>query len=182
MDCPDLLLNILEMWMCLLFRSLPSQLLEEWLPVSSREEEKKEEERALNIASPLDTGSKNKREWLDLSTSSDPLIHDYLASGDRRRGEVDYTQRPSQQQLAQRPPQDQAEEVQNAYAEGQKAHQREMEAKRNKHGKIWKKKEQELVIPAGAVIFGTTLVAVVAVFWFGVSKRGGKAQRPSWRW
>jgi len=173
MDCPDLLLNILEMWMCLLFRSLPHQLLDEWLPVSSCKEESKEEESALNIASPLDTGSNNKREWLDLSTSTDPLVHDYLANGDRKRGEVDYAQRPSQQ-LAQRLLQDQAEEVRKAYVEGQKAHQKEMEAKKKKYGKSWKKEEQELVTPVNAVFLGMTIVAVVTVFWFRGSRGGGK--------
>jgi hypothetical protein len=85
MDCPDLLLNILEMWTCLIFRTLPPQTLEEWLPNDGiiNKGRKTGQEGAfggLNIACPLDHGEK-QREWLDLSESGDPLIRDYLGLG-----------------------------------------------------------------------------------------------------
>ncbi|KAF2034962.1 hypothetical protein EK21DRAFT_55297 [Setomelanomma holmii] len=85
MDSPDLLLNILEMWTCLIFRTLPTQTLEEWLPSdgtinTSRRMGLEGEFGGLNIASPLDHGEK-QREWLDLSDSPDPLIRDYLGLG-----------------------------------------------------------------------------------------------------
>lgn len=74
MDCPDLLLNVLEMWMCLLLRSLPTQTLEEWLPEGVKAEKNFG---MLNIASPLDHGD-TEREWVDLSEFSDPLMQDYF--------------------------------------------------------------------------------------------------------
>jgi hypothetical protein len=74
MDRPNLLLNVLEMWMAMIFRSLPKQVLEPWsLP-------KTENERmfgALNISSPLDHGAK-EREWVDLSKCNDHLVREYL--------------------------------------------------------------------------------------------------------
>lgn len=101
MDSPDLLLNVLETWMCLVFRTLPKQLLEEWLPDDgtinkSRKEGQEGAFGGLNIACPLDHGEK-QREWLDLSESDDPLIRDYLGLGrqmsdneQRKRSDVQY--------------------------------------------------------------------------------------------
>jgi hypothetical protein len=85
MDCPDLLLNVLEMWMCLVFRTLPPQTLEVWLPTDGSVHQGHKsglegEFGGLNIACPLDQGEK-QREWLDLSDSDDPLIRDYLSGG-----------------------------------------------------------------------------------------------------
>lgn len=85
MDCPDLLLNVLEMWTCLIFRTLPPQTLEEWLPsdgtITSRRKSGLEGEfGGLNIACPLDHGERT-RDWLDLSDSDDALIRDYLGLG-----------------------------------------------------------------------------------------------------
>ena len=82
MDQPELLLNVLEMWMCLTFRSLPTQTLDTWLTglegVSKERKEGKEGQfGGLNIASPLDQGDK-AREWVDLGDSDDPLVLDYL--------------------------------------------------------------------------------------------------------
>lgn len=48
---PDLVMNVLETWCCLLFRSLPKATLEEWLG-SDLEEGLP----SLNVALPLDTG------------------------------------------------------------------------------------------------------------------------------
>lgn len=101
MDSPDLLLNLIEMWMCLVFRTLPPQLQEEWLPDDgtvnkSKKDGKEGEYGGLNIASPLDHAEK-EREWLDLSEIEDPLIRDYLGLGrqlseaeQRKRSEVQY--------------------------------------------------------------------------------------------
>jgi hypothetical protein len=85
MDCPDLLLNVLEMWMCLVFRSLPLQTLDIWLPEDGtlkkgRKSGQEGEFGGLNVASPLDQGEK-QREWLDLSECEDPLIREYLGRG-----------------------------------------------------------------------------------------------------
>ncbi|KAF1841032.1 uncharacterized protein K460DRAFT_371030 [Cucurbitaria berberidis CBS 394.84] len=83
MDCPDLLLNLLEMWMCLAFRTLPSQTLDVWLSEmegvnKGRKEGKEGEIGGLNIASPLDHGVK-QTEWIDLSDSDDPLVLEYMS-------------------------------------------------------------------------------------------------------
>jgi hypothetical protein len=80
MDDPALLLNLLEMWMCLVFRTLPPQTLAEYLPsaVDAKPRVGKEGEfGGLNIASPLEQGT---GAWtqVDLSESQDPLVRDYL--------------------------------------------------------------------------------------------------------
>lgn len=90
MEDPGLMLNVLEMWVCLIFRTLPAQLLEEWLPdhpsVSKEQKEGKEGVfGGLNIACPLDNGMR-EREWIDLSGSDDPLVREYLGF-DRLRDE-----------------------------------------------------------------------------------------------
>ncbi|KAH7095856.1 hypothetical protein FB567DRAFT_460932 [Paraphoma chrysanthemicola] len=102
MDCPDLLLNILEMWTCLIFRTLPPQTLEEWLPsdgtITTRKKSGLEGEfGGLNIACPLDHGEKT-RDWLDLSDSDDALIRDYLGLGRQttKKKEVEDDDGPAQ--------------------------------------------------------------------------------------
>ncbi|UPX11052.1 uncharacterized protein EKO05_0001676 [Ascochyta rabiei] len=83
MDDPGLLLNVLEMWMCLVFRSLPVATLKEWIPVgvsSGRREGKEGEFGGLNIRSPLDQGD-GRAGWIDLSTNEDPLVREYLGVG-----------------------------------------------------------------------------------------------------
>ncbi len=89
MDRPDLLLNILEMWMCLVFRALPPQTLETWLGGTEDTATVKKENQGgnfggLNIASPLDQGAKIK-EWIDLSGSDDPLVLDYIGIGSKSK-------------------------------------------------------------------------------------------------
>lgn len=86
MDAPELLLNLLEMWMALVFRSLPIQILEAWVPDdvnSSRKEGKEGEFGGLNIAIPLDQGGR-EREWVDLSECGDPLVLEYLGIIDKK--------------------------------------------------------------------------------------------------
>ncbi|KAF2632108.1 hypothetical protein BU25DRAFT_325384, partial [Macroventuria anomochaeta] len=83
MDNPDLLLNVLEMWMGLMFRSLPASMLEEWMPEGispARKEGKEGVFGGLNIRSPLDQGD-SKAEWVDLSESDDLLVREYLGIG-----------------------------------------------------------------------------------------------------
>jgi hypothetical protein len=81
MDDPALLLNLLEMWMCLIFRTLPPQMLTEWMPAdvdAKRKLGKEGEFGGLNIASPLEQGA-GGRTWVDLSDNRDPLVRDYLS-------------------------------------------------------------------------------------------------------
>ena len=77
MEEPDLLLNVLEMWMCLVFRTLPRQTLEEWLPPGVRREG---DMGALNIQSPLENweGPGRKRERVDLRNAEDPLVREWV--------------------------------------------------------------------------------------------------------
>jgi hypothetical protein len=84
MDAPDLLLNVLEMWVCLVFRSLPDAVLEEWVPEheavsKGRKEGKEGVYWGLNVACPLDNGG--ERRFVDLSESQDPLVQEYLKQG-----------------------------------------------------------------------------------------------------
>lgn len=83
MDAPDLLSNVMEMWMCLVFRSLPVQVMEEWIPEGvdkGRKEGKEGVFGGLNIRSPLDQGN-SRAEWIDLSDSDDPLVREYMGVG-----------------------------------------------------------------------------------------------------
>ncbi|KAF2279625.1 uncharacterized protein EI97DRAFT_359341, partial [Westerdykella ornata] len=84
MDQPDLLLNVLEAWCCLLFRCLPPKLLKECLPPGIRAESKDLQNVALNVANPLDQGDKGSMQWVDLSGTQDPLIQEYLKEVERR--------------------------------------------------------------------------------------------------
>lgn len=80
MDEPALLLNLLEMWMGLVFRALPAVTLEEWIPegISSKRKEGKEGVfGGLNIRCPLDQGD-SKAGWVDLSENDDPLVREYV--------------------------------------------------------------------------------------------------------
>jgi hypothetical protein len=89
MDDPGLLLNVLEMWMGLVFKSLPASMLEEWLPdgVSKAKEGKEGVFGGLNIRCPLDQGD-SKSEWIDLSESDDPLVREYLSVDAAKASEV----------------------------------------------------------------------------------------------
>ncbi|KAF2120871.1 hypothetical protein BDV96DRAFT_641522 [Lophiotrema nucula] len=82
-DQPQLILNILEMWCCLLLRSLPEETLQKYLPPSSNGDGFPG---GLNIASPLDHGEQGRRDWIDLSKSKDPLVLEYL-----ERSAIDFT-------------------------------------------------------------------------------------------
>jgi hypothetical protein len=73
---PDFVMNLLEMWCCLLFRSLPLNALEEWI---QGEEEFYLNVPSLNVALPLDNGddkaSKRAINWL--KDARDPLARGY---------------------------------------------------------------------------------------------------------
>ncbi|KAJ4991288.1 hypothetical protein SVAN01_03186 [Stagonosporopsis vannaccii] len=80
MDDPALLLNLLEMWMGLVFRTLPTAMMEEWMPGDispNRKEGKEGVFGGLNIRCPLDQGD-IKACWVDLSESDDPLVREYV--------------------------------------------------------------------------------------------------------
>ncbi|KAF2745534.1 hypothetical protein M011DRAFT_469588 [Sporormia fimetaria CBS 119925] len=87
MDRPDLVLNFLEAWCCLLFRCLPPTLLRQYLPEHvDAVKEGKEANQALNVANPLDNGeTENPREFVDLYESEDPLVLEYLHELERKR-------------------------------------------------------------------------------------------------
>jgi len=92
MDHPELVLNVLEMWMCLMFRSLPEDTLKEWLPDDVLVDKKKLTAKegvigGLNVASPLDQGVEMKeRGFVDLSEEDDPVILDYLKEMQGKKG------------------------------------------------------------------------------------------------
>lgn len=95
MDDPALLLNVLEMWMCVVFRSLPAAILEEWVPKGIDPKMREGREGVfggLNIKSPLDHRDA-KSSFVDLSGSDDPLVREYLsvsvAESERRKGPMD---------------------------------------------------------------------------------------------
>lgn len=70
----DLVLNVLETWCCLLFRSLPKATLEEWLGTGLEEGIP-----SLNIALPLDTGDEmaSKTAFELLKHSEEVLAKEY---------------------------------------------------------------------------------------------------------
>lgn len=88
-DDMALLMNVLELWMCLVFRSLPMQVLEEWLPDDGSVERKRKVGKegvvgGLNVACPLDQGRED-RAFVDLSDDEDPLVRAYLKEVRRKR-------------------------------------------------------------------------------------------------
>ena len=93
MDHPELVMNVLEMWMCLMFRTLPEDTLKEWLPDDVLVDKKKLTAKegvvgGLNVASPLDQGVEMKeRDFVDLSEEDDPIIRDYLKDVRRKKGD-----------------------------------------------------------------------------------------------
>lgn len=82
MDNEPLLLNVLEMWMCLVFRCLPAATLEEWLP---GDVEVRGGLGVLNIQAPVENGMEGgARERVDLSRDRDPLVRGWA---EIKRGE-----------------------------------------------------------------------------------------------
>lgn len=94
MDDPALLSNLLEMWMGLVFRTLPAAMLKEWIPegISPKKKEGKEGVfGGLNIRCPLDQGA-GKADWVDLSESDDPLVREYVGVSAVTQEEVESQQ------------------------------------------------------------------------------------------
>jgi len=83
MDQPDLFLNVLETWCCLLFRCLPPKVLAQYLPPGTIDD-RDFESGALNIANPLDHGGDSAWDYVDLKESRDPLVLDYLREVERK--------------------------------------------------------------------------------------------------
>jgi hypothetical protein len=176
MDSPDLLLNLIEMWMCLVFRTLPTQTLEVWLPDDgtinkSRREGKEGEFGGLNIATPLDHGEK-EREWLDLSESDDPLIREYLGLG-RKLSSVEERKRSEIQYLKTEPKE---EEKQEREEDAPVQERRAQYTKRAKSYNTWRAQQDN---PSQAVGF---LFAVAIGIAIGAALlRSGGGPRPSGR-
>ena len=98
-DQVALLMNVLEMLMALLFRSLPVESLRQWLPDGEREkgsglvvsrERRTSREGVvggLNIACPLDQGVNGMKErpFVDLKDEEDGLIQEWLREMERER-------------------------------------------------------------------------------------------------
>ncbi|KAF2739850.1 hypothetical protein EJ04DRAFT_425599, partial [Polyplosphaeria fusca] len=80
----QLLLNVAEMWMCLVLRALPREVLEEWLP-EGVEVLGGREEAGLNVGNPLGQGGKGGMlgGWVDLRRSGDPLVVEYARERER---------------------------------------------------------------------------------------------------
>ncbi|KAF1911893.1 hypothetical protein BDU57DRAFT_523985 [Ampelomyces quisqualis] len=155
MDCPDLLMNVLEMWMCLCFRTLPIQTLEAWLPDDGEMQKGRKrglegEFGGLNVACPLDQGEK-QREWLDLSDAEDPLIRDYLGRG-RESVKIEI-EKEEEDSVAQR---------RIRYTERAKSY--------NKH---WTQPEKYPSQTAGIILGITMVILVGTAIWRG----GGYASR-----
>ena len=104
MEEVPLVLNVLEMLMCLVFRSLPVESLREWLPIDGHGHEYGESGTGiassnwrrvsregvmggLNIACPLDQGvtQLKERPFVDLRDDEDELVKEWLREMDRER-------------------------------------------------------------------------------------------------
>jgi len=147
MDAPDLLLNVLEMWMCLVFRTLPLQVLEQWLPDDGtinkkRKEGQEGEYGGLNIATPIDHGEK-QREWIDLSESEDPLVHEYLRRG-RNYSDTEQKKRSDVQLI----------KLEDKKGENEAAQKYTKQAKDYNKAR---KQQDESLTPGGAFILGSAL-------------------------
>jgi hypothetical protein len=158
MDVPDLLLNVLEMWMCLIFRSLPESSLQDWLPSDGTINTAQKEARegvvgGLNIALPLDHGERS-RTWVDLSESEDPLVSEYLETTRKNSGVLLVKKEEEDDSPAQR---------RKAYAG--KARRYRERGGRDIHVSPW------LVLGAMAVVAGLFLL----------NSKGGPQPRPRWR-
>lgn len=161
MDEPNLLLGLLEMWMCLVMRTLPEQLLEQWLPGDGSVDRKRKEGRegvfgGLNIACPLDQGER-ERVWVDLSESDDALVRSYLGLG---TGE-DQSEAKRKRSDAEFATKEEREMRKKEYAE--------------KARKYQKNREGDFVVPSW-VVFGVGALAAVAGVLL-LNSRGGPQPR-----
>ncbi|OAG14060.1 hypothetical protein CC77DRAFT_1026124 [Alternaria alternata] len=169
MERSDLVMNVLEMWMCLVFRSLPSDTLQEWLPDDElvdkgRKTAKEGVVGGLNVATPLDQGVEVKdMPFVDLSGELDPVIRDYLREVKRRKGDV--------QQVENVKITDGAVEVD----EEERALRKKMYAEKAR--RYSKRRETDIVIPQW-VFLGAVAVGVgVSLF----RSSGGPGSSARWR-
>lgn len=167
MDQPELLLNVLEMWMSLVFRTLPLQTLEMWLDgvegVSKKRKEGKEGEfSGLNIASPIDHGER-AREWLDLSDSDDPLVLEYLHLSSMGKNDVPQRKRQETRYMEKNDEQDTAVQIKERYT--QAARQRMFQ------------EQYEIRVPAWVLVGGFALTLGVILF----NGSGGPQPKPRLR-
>lgn len=74
MDKEGLLLDVMEMWMCLLFRCLQGETLANWLPGSVEREGRFG---ALNVWAPVERWEGGKGEMVDMRESGDRLVREW---------------------------------------------------------------------------------------------------------
>ena len=169
MERSDLVMNVLEMWMCLVFRSLPSDTLEEWLPDDElvdkgRKMAKEGVVGGLNVATPLDQGVEVKdMPFVDLSGEVDPVIRDYLREVKRREGDVQQVENVT------------IKDVTTEVDEEERALRKKMYAEKAR--RYSKRRETDIVIPQW-VFLGAVAVGV-GVLLFRSS--GGPGSSARWR-
>ncbi|CBX92863.1 hypothetical protein LEMA_P055690.1 [Plenodomus lingam JN3] len=167
MDDVGLMLNLLEMWVCLIFRTLPEQVLEEWLPGhpdvgKGRKEGKEGVFGGLNVACPLDSGSR-EREWVDMSGSDDPLVRDYLSVDRMKEEEVARKEVRDEKRMKKLVIEDTPEQRKRTYAE---------------HARRFNEAAQhEIRVPQWVVLGAIATMVGIVVF----SNRGGVQPRAKWR-
>ncbi|KAF2856266.1 hypothetical protein T440DRAFT_363700, partial [Plenodomus tracheiphilus IPT5] len=158
MDDVGLMLNLLEMWVCLMFRTLPEQLLEEWLPdhpdvCKERKEGKEGVFGGLNVACPLDSGSR-ERIWVDMSGSGDPLVREYLGVDRLKEEETARKEAREEKRVKKEEVEDTPEQRRRTYAE---------------HARRFNEATQNEIRVPQWVVFGT-IAAMVGIVVF--SNRG----------
>jgi len=169
MDDPALLLNVLEMWMCLVFRSLPENTLKDWLPDDVLVDKKKLTAKegivgGLNVASPLDQGVEMKeRDFVDMSEENDPVVRDYLKEMQRKKGDG-----PIGENLKERETKD--VEVD----EEERALRKKMYAEKARR---YQRRDTDIVVPQW-VFLGAMAVGVGILL---LRSSGGPQARGSWR-
>ncbi|KAI8936235.1 hypothetical protein NX059_006659 [Plenodomus lindquistii] len=167
MEDVGLLLNLAEMWVCLVFRTLPDEMLEEWLPdhrdVSKERREGKEGVfGGLNVACPLENGGK-EREWVDMSGSEDPLVREYLGVDRLKEEEEARREAREEKRVKKEEVEDTPEQRRKTYAE---------------HARKFNEAAQHEIRVPQWVVFGTIAAMVGIVV---LSNRGGMQPRGRWR-
>ncbi|KAH7385753.1 hypothetical protein BKA66DRAFT_415843 [Pyrenochaeta sp. MPI-SDFR-AT-0127] len=167
MDQPELLLNVLETWMCLMFRTLPSQTLEEWLCGVEGVDKKRKEGKegvftGLNIVNPVQQGG-DVRKWLDLNGSDDPLVLEYLALGKAGKSDAEQRKHSDIPYVKKYEEQDTPAEVQKRYIKA--ARQR------------MSQEQYEIRVPGWVLVSGLALALGIVLF----NSSGGPQPKPRLR-
>lgn len=165
MDDMGLMLNLLEMWVCLIFRTLPEQVLEEWLPDhpdvgKERKEGKEGVFGGLNVACPLDGGSR-EREWVDMSGSDDLIVREYFGLDRLREEEVARKEARNEKRMKKEVAEDTPEQRKKIYVE---------------HARRFNEAAQQEIRVPQWVVFGS-IAAMVGIVVFsnrGVVQPGGR--------